>query len=187
MRSYSTTRTINQENLFAKSHPRPNYFEVLPKNKHFMADIISEDSPYIFMNQNKFSTGKIDTSKISKYNLNPEMTLNFYTAYKYFLQTLTTYSESLNSETPDSKDIRKELLSIVEPTLMEELDDYMLTNMTQDGCQLQFSNLEEDQLDDESDEENEEMALDQVKVQLMDLSFTLGSHIDRNLNQKQYI
>lgn len=88
--------------------------------------------------------------------------------------------------------IRKELLSIVEPTLLEELDDYMLTNMTQDGCQLQISNLnflESEQLDDDdSDEETEnDMAQEQVKVQLVDLSFTLGSHVDRNLNQKEYI
>lgn len=44
-------KSFSSSTLIAKSHPRPKYFEILPENKHFMADIISEDSPYIFMNQ----------------------------------------------------------------------------------------------------------------------------------------
>jgi len=75
---------------------------------------------------------------------------NFYAAYKYFLQTLATYSESQNTQNSffsktkfqlhsangdtgldlESSQIRDELLTVVEPTLMEELEDYMLSDMT---------------------------------------------------------
>lgn len=119
------------------------------------------------------------------------MTKNFYGAYTHFLRMLTTYSEKLNGSCDsESQHLRNDLLELVEPTLMEELDDYMLTNMTQDGCQLQVSNLNlinQNGLSENEETDDEEDPLDKVKVSLLDLKFTLGSHTDRNLNNREYV
>ena len=119
------------------------------------------------------------------------MTRNFYGAYTHFLQMLTTYSEKLNASCDsESQNLRNDLLELVEPTLMEELDDFMLTHMTQDGCQLQVSNLNminQDGLSENEDTDDEDDQLDKVKVSLLDLKFTLGSHIDRSINNREYV
>ena len=74
---------------------------------------------------------------------------HFYTAYKFFLTQLALYSESqstsnsffstskfkLSSENEsgldlESESIREELLTLVEPSLMEEIEEYLLANVT---------------------------------------------------------
>lgn len=71
---------------------------MLPKQKHFMAEIIAEDSPFIFMNQRSFSRSDFDHAKIQNLSLNSEMKKNFFAAYKYFLKTLATFSESQDTQ-----------------------------------------------------------------------------------------
>jgi hypothetical protein len=49
------------------------------------------ESPYIFMNQERVNRNEDRTNKFS---LNPEMKLNFFNAYQFFMRSLSNYSKS---------------------------------------------------------------------------------------------
>ena len=65
----------------------------------------------------------------------------------------------------------------------------MLESMTQDKCLLKYTNLNrlKQNISDDEDNSQDEEFEEQVKISLMDLRFSLGSHIDRELNSREYI
>ena len=68
---------------------RPNYKDMLCQSKHHFAEMIEEDSPFIFMNQEKFVS---NTKKTNKFKLDADMKLNFFRAYSHFMSGLSDYS-----------------------------------------------------------------------------------------------
>ena len=178
---------------------RPDYKDMLCKSKHHFAEMIEEDSPFIFMNQDKFQSNSVKTEK---FKLDSDMKLNFFRAYSHFMEGLSEYSQSKaeessffdthgftlakkNEKTIQEADaIRSDLLAISETNLIEELEDSLINDMAQDQCHLELINLAELKETLMSDEEHDVTDLpDEIipphEINLLDIRFTMGSHIDR--------
>lgn len=63
-----------------------------------------------------------------------------------------------------------------EPTFLDELEDSLLSSLLQDECELKLFDLEE-----------KKKADDVNIVKLLDIRFTMGSHIDRERNVNEHI
>ena len=68
---------------------------------------------------------------------------------------------------------------LCEPTFVDELEDSLLTNLLQDECELRL-------LDLQVPTQNSVLS-DDLNVNLLDLRFTMGSHIDREKNISEQI
>ena len=91
---------------------------MLPASRHHLADLIDE-SPIIFMNQ---ASQSVPSGQ--KFELNAEMLTNLFEAYRQILLALT------------SKNRSHDLNGMLEPTLAEELQDYLLADLDKNECQL---------------------------------------------------
>ena len=81
--------TKNRASASGQKINRPDYKSMLHKSKHSLSEIVEEDSPYIFMNQEAW-TGNKEMTKNFKIEL--EMKTNFMLAYQTFLESVTDLS-----------------------------------------------------------------------------------------------
>jgi len=87
-RAFSSTATGSKQHPSSK---RPAYKDILHKSKHHLAELIEEDCPLVFMNQDRYDA---NTIKAHKFKLDSEMKVNFFQAYRHFLGSLSDYSQS---------------------------------------------------------------------------------------------
>lgn len=57
---------------------RPDYSKLVGEDRHFLSELIEEDSPYVFMNQTEY---KECSARTNEFHLGSELKLNFYSAY----------------------------------------------------------------------------------------------------------
>ena len=134
---------------------RPNYEELLPKNRHHLSQLIDEDSPFIFMNQKAYLNKENSTIKSE---LHPDMQQNFFNAYKHFLATLSDYTQSLHIKNSffaknkftlsldedldlETETLKENLQTMCEGSFFEEIEESLIQGLHQSQSELQMLNL----------------------------------------------
>ena len=116
------------------------------------------------------------------HTISHDMQENFFLAYRGLLTNLAEYSQShfkkdsffsLPAEEEEEPiDAHENLLHICEPQLVEELDEFLVKEITQDQCQLEVVSMKQQEW---------------YEINLLDLRFNIGSHIVREQNASEYI